>query len=73
MNNLSGLERQVLCRKYIKKYNITYQEAATKVDVVVKFLSDLKKKLGQNKRLTPERMRIKFDEEKENIWRKLEV
>ena len=69
MNNLTGTERQVLCRKYITKYDIDYHTAAEKVDEVVKFLANLKIRLGKNKRLTAEKMRIKFDEEKEKIWR----
>jgi len=73
MNNLTGIERQVLCRKYIQKYGINYHEAALKVDEVVKFLADLRIKLEQNKRMTPNKMRIKFDEEKEKIWREIEI
>jgi len=69
MNNLTGIERQVLCKKYIQKYNINYHDAAEKVDLVVKFLADLRIKLELNKRLTPKKMMIKFDEEKEKIWR----
>jgi len=73
MNNLTGIERQVLCRKYIQKYNISYYDAALKVDKVVKFLAELKIKLGQNKRLNPKKMRIKFDLEKEKIWREIDI
>ena len=73
MNNLNGTERQVLCKKYMQRDNISYHEAATEVDKVVKFLADLRIKLELNKRLTPAKMRLKFDEEKEKIWREIEI
>lgn len=72
MNNLTGVERQVLCRKYIQRDEINYYEASQKVDKVVIFLANLKTKLAKNSRLTSAKKRLKFDEEKEKIWREME-